>query len=156
MLKLRFITRHLPVSDTPLTYSEIMADSITELRDYKGNCHCGAVKFSVSIPDLKEVECCDCSLCAKKSIMWKLMPPENFTFIKGENYLTDYAFGKKRLTHKVSNKSLVDIGLNTTNKIVQFCPTCGIQIVSIVRRESGVIEYAANVRRCALYLIGDD
>lgn len=40
-----------------------MAEQVLET--YHGNCHCGAFKFSVRLPELKEVFKCDCSICTK-------------------------------------------------------------------------------------------
>jgi hypothetical protein len=36
-----------------------------ELKVYHANCHCGAVKWSVKIPELKSVNQCNCSHCIK-------------------------------------------------------------------------------------------
>lgn len=46
-----------------------------ELKEYHGNCHCGAVRFSVKIPELKEVSHCNCSHCTRVCILvrnWKI------------------------------------------------------------------------------------
>ena len=39
-----------------------------ELKEYHGNCHCGAVRFSVKMPELKEVSHCNCSHCTRVCI----------------------------------------------------------------------------------------
>ena len=36
-----------------------------DLKEYDGNCHCGNFKFSLNIPELKNVEECDCSYCIR-------------------------------------------------------------------------------------------
>ena len=36
-----------------------------ELKEYRGNCHCGAVKFRMKLPELKEVYQCNCSHCTR-------------------------------------------------------------------------------------------
>lgn len=36
-----------------------------ELKVYHANCHCGAVKWSVKIPELKSANQCNCSHCTK-------------------------------------------------------------------------------------------
>ena len=36
-----------------------------KVRQYSGNCHCGAVKFRLKIPELKEVYQCSCSHCTR-------------------------------------------------------------------------------------------
>ena len=40
-----------------------MAEQVLE--NYQGNCHCGAFKFSVKLPELKQVYACNCSICSK-------------------------------------------------------------------------------------------
>lgn len=35
------------------------------VKTYKGNCHCGNFKFSITVPELKKVRPCDCSICTK-------------------------------------------------------------------------------------------
>lgn len=37
---------------------------------YHGNCHCGAFKFAVELPEeLKEAYACNCSICSKVSFI---------------------------------------------------------------------------------------
>ena len=96
------------------------------LETYHGNCHCGAFKFSVKLPKLKQVNACNCSICSKvivnfrffalhkekhaltdknplqKGYLWA-MPSSNDLFVveKGDDALQDYQFGNKIMTHKV-------------------------------------------------------
>jgi hypothetical protein len=44
-----------PVEETPKE----------KLIEYHGNCHCGAVKFRMKIPELKQVYRCSCSHCTR-------------------------------------------------------------------------------------------
>jgi hypothetical protein len=37
-------------------------------KECHGNCHCGAVRFRLSIPELKEVRRCTCSHCTRVCI----------------------------------------------------------------------------------------
>ena len=46
-------------------HQSTMAEQILET--YHGNCHCGTFKFSVKLPELKQVHACDCSVCSKVS-----------------------------------------------------------------------------------------
>ena len=72
-----------------------------ELRTYHGKCHCGAFKFRVKIPELKEATECNCSICFKKGYKW-VFPAENgFIVDKGEGALKGYEFGQKATVHKV-------------------------------------------------------
>ena len=40
-------------------------ENATELKDYRGNCHCGLFKFKIKIPTLKTVWSCNCSICSR-------------------------------------------------------------------------------------------
>ena len=53
----------------------IMTEQVLET--YQGNCHCGAFKFSVRLPELKQVFGCNCSICSKVFVLfhsWGGMP----------------------------------------------------------------------------------
>lgn len=72
-----------------------------ELKTYHGNFHCGAFKFSIKIPELKEVTECNCSICFKKGYKWIFPGEGGFTVVKGEESLKEYEFGQKATVHKV-------------------------------------------------------
>jgi hypothetical protein len=72
-----------------------------ELKTYHGNCHCGAFKFSIKVPELTEVTECNCSICFKKGYKWVFPGEDGFTVEKGEGCLKEYEFGQKATTHKV-------------------------------------------------------
>lgn len=75
----------------------------TELKTYKGACHCGAIKFSVAIPEIKSVTECNCSICSKKGYAWVFPPAGGLVFEqgKGEDFLKDYEFAGKKMAHRV-------------------------------------------------------
>jgi hypothetical protein len=78
--------------------------SSPSLKKYPGNCHCGAFKFQVLLPEIDSVTECNCSICFKKSYKWIYPLPENFTVEKGSlATLSSYTFGKDELMHLVSN-----------------------------------------------------
>ncbi|KAK4211276.1 hypothetical protein QBC37DRAFT_427304 [Rhypophila decipiens] len=84
-----------------------------EQKTYRGNCHCGSYIFEVTVPELKSVTVCDCSICTKKNYMYLWMNPENDTFkvIKDDGLLTEYSFGGSfGIAHK-------------------FCSKCGVSLV---------------------------
>ncbi|KAJ7151367.1 Mss4-like protein [Mycena crocata] len=90
-----------------------MADS--EKKTYEGNCHCGAIKFSVVLPPLESTSLvsCGCSICTKKGYLFVFPKKSSVTFTKGggndglgAGVLTDYAFNSKQWAHR-------------------FCGTCG-------------------------------
>ena len=80
-----------------------MAESNTtlELKTYKGNCHCGAFKFSIKIPELTSVTECNCSICFKKGYKWVFPGAGCFTIEKGAGSLKKYEFGKQSMLHEV-------------------------------------------------------
>ena len=41
--------------------------SLADTKEYKGNCHCGLFKFTISVPELRSVRVCDCSYCYRVS-----------------------------------------------------------------------------------------
>ena len=72
-----------------------------ELKTYYGNCHCGAFKFSVNLPELKLVNECNCSICFKKGYKWVFPGAGQFNIEKGYGVLKDYEFGPCSMAHKV-------------------------------------------------------
>ena len=72
----------------------------------QGGCHCGVVRFQVLI-DHDIVYDCNCSICRKKGFLHLIVPPENFTLLQGQDYLTSYKFNSKIANHT-------------------FCSICGI------------------------------
>jgi len=86
-----------------------MAEPTPELKTYYGNCHCGAFKFNIKLPELKSVLECNCSICLRKGYQWVFPSAGSFTVEKGEGTLKDYEFGPCSMAHK-------------------FCPTCGTGI----------------------------
>ncbi|KAJ7130340.1 Mss4-like protein [Mycena epipterygia] len=97
-----------------------MADTKT----YEGNCHCGAIKFSVVLPPLETtpLRACGCSICTKKGYLFVFPRKSSITVTKGAGtdglgtgVLVDYAFNSKQVLHR-------------------FCGTCGTAF-GIVRKE---------------------
>jgi len=81
---------------------------------YKGSCHCGAVAFTATLsPPLEDgshsVINCNCSICARNGYLFAFCPSSAVEFSSGENSMTEYAFGKRTLSH-------------------WFCPTCGTSL----------------------------
>ncbi|KAJ7648764.1 hypothetical protein DFH06DRAFT_1209535 [Mycena polygramma] len=77
-----------------------MTDSSPQLVDYRGNCHCGAFKFTFKSPELKQGFACNCSFCAKNGYLWAF--PSNLNIVKGDEKTTlqTYQFGKRTMEHK--------------------------------------------------------
>jgi len=79
---------------------------------YDGNCHCGAVKYTVECSALDqghEVSSCNCSICSRNGYLLIYCPKSDVKIHSGEDQLKGYLFGKKRIEHR-------------------FCPTCGVNV----------------------------
>ncbi len=94
----------------------------------QGGCHCGAVRFQVLI-DRDTVYDCNCSICRKKGFLHLIVPPENFTLLQGQDYLTSYSFNTKIAKHTFcsvcgihsfyrprSHPNLIDINIRTLDR----------------------------------------
>lgn len=73
---------------------------------FRGGCHCGAVRFSVTVRTWR-VSLCNCSMCAKKRYLHVIVPAEDFVLERGQNALLTYTFNTRTAKH-------------------HFCGTCGI------------------------------
>lgn len=91
---------------------------------YSGGCHCGAVRFTVTV-DKHEASDCNCSICKKKGFLHLIVPPERFTLLSGEDVLTTYTFNTGTAKHT-------------------FCRICGIH--SFYRPRSHPDQFDVNVR----------
>jgi hypothetical protein len=107
-----------------------MEPSSEEKKTYAGRCHCGEIKFTVSIPPLEtgatSVMQCNCSICTKKGYLLVYPPAHDVTFQTGEDKLGLYTFGRKIRPHK-------------------FCPTCGTSIMIDLSKPSSEPKYAMTV-----------
>jgi hypothetical protein len=92
--------------------TEPTASPAQELKTYHGNCHCGAVKFTVKAPENLEVSQCNCSICFKKGYKYLNVGSGDLNFIRGEEHLKDYGFGEKTVIHRVYGFILFESGGN--------------------------------------------
>lgn len=73
---------------------------------YQGSCHCGRVRFEVSVM-LDHVRVCDCSICKRRGALIHRVEEQHFRMLTPIEDLTVYTF-------------------NTRTARDYFCPTCGI------------------------------
>ncbi|KAJ7453678.1 Mss4-like protein [Mycena galericulata] len=101
-----------------------------QLIDYRGNCHCGAFKFTFKAPTLTQAVACNCSICYKNGYLWGF--PKDLVIIKGDvdSTLRTYEFGKRMMVHK-------------------FCPTCGTSVMARKEEENGTVSVGINIRTLA-------
>lgn len=77
--------------------------------NYQGSCHCGAIKFEFSSPEIIEGVRCNCSLCKRKGAMMALftIASNEFSITSEQDALKVYRFGSGKARH-------------------YFCGRCGI------------------------------
>jgi hypothetical protein len=72
----------------------------------EGGCHCGWVRFRVSVRE-RGVSECNCSMCHKKAALHLIVPDADFSLLSGSERLTTYTFNTHLAKH-------------------WFCSRCGI------------------------------
>jgi hypothetical protein len=90
-----------------MSESQKRNDTPTEPRTYTGGCHCGQVRYQVTLA-LDRVMTCNCSICSKTGTLLAFAPAEQFALLSGEEALTDYQFHRNHIHHL-------------------FCSRCGIR-----------------------------
>ncbi|KAF3483128.1 uncharacterized protein GIQ15_02452 [Arthroderma uncinatum] len=98
-------------SKMPAIFS--MADSPAEKKTYKGNCHCGNVRFTVSMPALETLKPvrCSCSVCVKNGYLLVYPKIEDVVFTHGSMAtMSEYRTASKSRPHK-------------------FCGICGTSVM---------------------------
>ena len=90
----------------------------------EGGCHCGAVRFQVTVRTRDGVQC-NCSICAKKGYLHLIVEEADFTLLRGTDALTTYTFGTHTAKH-------------------HFCATCGVH--SYYRPRSHPDKVDVNIR----------
>ena len=75
-------------------------------QQYTGGCHCGQVRYDVTL-DLDKVVVCNCSICTKTGAILGGVSAEQFKLNSGQDMLSDYTFNKHVIHHR-------------------FCTRCGI------------------------------
>lgn len=90
-----------------------MAEQQAPLKTYRGNCHCAAFVYEITLPEIKQLSECNCSICYKKAALFVFPNPNDVEFVKGNaSELTDYNFNSNEFTHK-------------------FCSTCGVSVMVV-------------------------
>lgn len=86
--------------------------SSTDLKTYNGNCHCGAFKYSISLPEITSATDCSCSMCQRKGYLFVDAKAGPLVIHRGENdgTLQRYTFSTEKWPH-------------------DFCKTCGITCI---------------------------
>lgn len=69
-----------------------------EIERLEGGCHCGDVRFAVTVRDWTLVDC-NCSICSKKGMLHLIVPEADFELLTGEGGLVEYRFGTRTARH---------------------------------------------------------
>ncbi len=99
-----------------------MADAAPELLE--GGCHCGAVRYRVTVRSREAVEC-NCSMCNKKGYLHLIVDEADFELLRGADAITTYTFGTHTAKH-------------------HFCSRCGVH--SFYRPRSHPESVDVNIR----------
>jgi hypothetical protein len=97
-----------------------------QVETYKGQCHCGSVRFEVTT-DLARVVSCNCSICSRLGALFAFVGEHQFKLLCGETAMTDYQFNRKSIHHL-------------------FCSTCGVESFARGTAPDGKAMVAVNVR----------
>ena len=100
---------------------------MSEPTRHQGSCHCGAVRYEVTLDLSKPVITCNCSMCARSGTLLAFVPTDQFRLVAGEDALRDYRFHQKVISHL-------------------FCTTCGIKPFARGKDPQGNDIAAINVR----------
>ena len=75
-------------------------------KEYKGSCHCGAIRFTFSAPEMVRVLRCNCSICRRKGATMTefTVGPEEIEIKVKADCLATYQFGSKVAKHHFCNK----------------------------------------------------
>ncbi len=68
----------------------------------EGGCHCGAVRYRVTVRARDGVEC-NCSICKKKGYLHLIVPQSDFELLRGADSVTTYTFGTHTAQHHFCN-----------------------------------------------------
>lgn len=102
-----------------------LVDKIEVKPCHKGQCHCGAVKFTVNLENgLLDARRCNCSMCRRRGAVVASVNLDDFVINEGKEHLALYQFNTKAAKH-------------------YFCSKCGIYTHH--QRRSNPKLYAFNI-----------
>jgi len=100
---------------------------MSEAKTHSGGCHCGRVRYEVTLDLSEPAITCNCSICVRSGTMLRFVPLGSFKLLSGADVLTDYRFNRKVINH-------------------QFCSVCGIKSFASGVGKDGADTRAINVR----------
>lgn len=100
---------------------------MTEAKTHAGGCHCGKVRYEVTLDLAEPAITCNCSMCGRSGTILRFVPADSFKLLSGADVLTDYRFNHKVINHL-------------------FCSVCGIKSFAAGIDPAGAEMRAINVR----------
>ena len=96
------------------------------MKEYNGSCHCGAIKFVFTGPEIDKGVRCNCSICIRKGAIMTAytIAPEDMRIEDNNGVLATYQFASNVAQH-------------------HFCKKCGIYPFHTTMRKPG--HYRANI-----------
>jgi hypothetical protein len=80
--------------------------TMSAVKTYRGNCHCGANRYEVNLPEVTTAISCPCSLCVKKGYLWAYPAVGALGIIRGSDSETLTTYSSAELTHEVWKPAL--------------------------------------------------
>jgi len=100
---------------------------MSEAKTHSGGCHCGKVRYEVTLDLEKPVISCNCSICGRSGTLLTFVPASEFRLLSGEGVLTDYQFNNHVIHHV-------------------FCSVCGVKSFARGTSKDGTATVAINAR----------
>ncbi len=90
------------------------------MNEYKGSCHCGAIRFTFTGPEIDKGLHCNCSMCRRNGAVMSgfVVAPDEMIIEDKDNCLATYEFGHHVAKH-------------------HFCRKCGIYTFHQTLRKPG-------------------
>jgi hypothetical protein len=79
-----------------------------------GRCHCGKVRFEVTLPSSVVASHCNCSICTQSGFVHLIVSRRAFRLLEGASELVEYRFNTRTARH-------------------YFCRTCGVKSFYVPR-----------------------
>jgi hypothetical protein len=100
---------------------------MSEAKKHMGGCHCGKVRYEVTLDLAEKAITCNCSMCGRSGTMLRFVPADQFKLLSGADSLTSYRFNNMVIDHL-------------------FCSSCGIKAFATGKGRDGADTRAINVR----------
>ena len=94
----------------------------TTTETYRGNCHCGQVRFSFVYAPLESTQImwCNCSICTKNGYLLVYPKATDVQFTSGQDAMREYRFGNRMKPRKFcgncSTSILIDFAQSSFEK----------------------------------------